>query len=325
MTVVDVEKNKQLVRDTWAKVLPIEQVAADLFYKRLFEIDSSAADLFQGVDIAVQGKQLMAMIGKAVNLLDDLETLTFILKSLGKRHDKYGVKDHHYDTVGAALLWTLEQGLGKDWTPEVKDAWVWVYGVMASTMKPKTKASLVQNSWAKVEPIADTAADLFYKRLFEIDSSAADLFSGVDMSVQGKALMQMIGKGVNMLDRQDELIPILKSLGKRHIRYGVKKEHYDSVGAALLWTLEQGLGSQWNDELKEAWTWVYNLMAQVMQSDEKKTTEESAVFDVDRFKDLIRQSWKTVMIFPDQAANLFYDKLLTVDATIIPLFQGLDV
>jgi hemoglobin-like flavoprotein len=82
-----------------------------------------------------QGKMLMTTIGVAVNSLDRLETILPAVQDLGRRHVSYGVRDEHYNTVGAALLWTLEQGLGENFTDEVKDAWTTVYGVLAETMR----------------------------------------------------------------------------------------------------------------------------------------------------------------------------------------------
>jgi hemoglobin-like flavoprotein len=125
---------KTLVQGTWAQVVPIADQAAALFYGRLFELDPKLRPMFHG-DIAEQGKKLMTMLGLAVAGLDDLDKLKPALHALGGRHVDYGVADEHYDTVGAALLWTLEKGLGPEFTPEVKEAWAAVYGVLAGEMK----------------------------------------------------------------------------------------------------------------------------------------------------------------------------------------------
>lgn len=130
-------------------------------------------------------------------------------------------------------------------------------------MKPET-ISAVQATFAKVEPIADKAAVLFYGRLFELDPSLKPMFKG-DMSEQGAKLMRMIGIAVRGLTDLDSIVPAVQNLGVRHVAYGVKDEHYDTVGAALLWTLEQGLGDDFTPEVKQAWTDVYTLLAQVMQ------------------------------------------------------------
>jgi hemoglobin-like flavoprotein len=127
-------EQKMLVQTTFAKVVPIADTAAELFYGRLFTLDPSLKPLFKS-DLKEQGKKLMKMIGAAVNGLDNLPGLVPVVQDLGKRHVPYGVKAEHYDTVASALLWTLEKGLGPDFTPAVKDAWATVYGILAGTMK----------------------------------------------------------------------------------------------------------------------------------------------------------------------------------------------
>ena len=127
-------KQVQLVQSTWAEVVPIADTAAGLFYERLFEMDPALKPLFKS-DIKEQGKKLMQMITVAVRGLNDLGALVPAVAALAARHNGYGVKPEHYDTVGAALLWTLEKGLGEAFTPEVKESWANVYGVLAATMQ----------------------------------------------------------------------------------------------------------------------------------------------------------------------------------------------
>lgn len=128
-----------LVRTSFAQVLPIRETAADLFYKRLFELDPSLKPLFKG-DMKEQGVKLMTMIGTAVGGLDRLDSIVPAVQALGRRHADYGVRDQHYDTVATALLWTLEKGLGAAFTPDVKTAWTSAYGVLAGTMKEAAAA-----------------------------------------------------------------------------------------------------------------------------------------------------------------------------------------
>jgi hemoglobin-like flavoprotein len=130
---------KNLVQTSFARVAPIADQAASLFYGRLFEMDPSLRPLFKG-DLGEQGKKLMQMIAFCVKGLDALDQLVPAVQGLGKRHAGYGVTDAHYDTVAGALLWTLEKGLGPEFTPEVKSAWVTVYTILATTMKDAAQA-----------------------------------------------------------------------------------------------------------------------------------------------------------------------------------------
>jgi hemoglobin-like flavoprotein len=124
---------------------------------------------------------------------------------------------------------------------------------------------LVQDSFRKVAPIAETAAQLFYARLFELDPGLELLFKG-NLSEQGRKLMQMLGLAVNSLDRMDQLLPVVRSLGTRHISYGVRDKDYDTVGQALLWTLRKGLGEAFTHDVEVAWSDVYATLASAMQS-----------------------------------------------------------
>lgn len=123
---------------------------------------------------------------------------------------------------------------------------------------------LVKESWSKVVPIADQAAGLFYGKLFELDPSLKPMFKG-DMKEQGEKLMKMITVAVEGLDKLDEIVPAVQELGVKHLEYGVKNSQYDTVGAALLWTLGQGLGESFTPEVKYAWTDVYGLLASTMK------------------------------------------------------------
>ena len=123
---------------------------------------------------------------------------------------------------------------------------------------------LVQESWKKVIPISEQAAELFYNKLFELDPTVKDLFKG-DMKEQGKKLMDMITIAVNGLDDLDSIVPAVQAMGERHVNYGVEDKDYDTVGAALLWTLGQGLGDAFNEETEQAWTDIYTLLATTMK------------------------------------------------------------
>jgi hemoglobin-like flavoprotein len=128
-------EQKRLVRSSWALVAPIQDEAARLFYDRLFEIDPSTRPLFASTDMAEQGKKLMQMINVAVASLERLDAIRSAVKDLGRRHEGYGVREEHYESVGAALLWTLGQGLGEEFTLEVEEAWAETYGTLTAIMK----------------------------------------------------------------------------------------------------------------------------------------------------------------------------------------------
>lgn len=127
------------------------------------------------------------------------------------------------------------------------------------------KISLVQNSFEDVRPIAVIASELFYTRLFMLDPSLRPLFKG-NMADQGRMLMSMLSSAVGGLTRLDTLAPVLRNLGARHVAYGVRDEHYETVGCALLWTLEQGLDDKFTPAVREAWTQAYGLLSSTMQA-----------------------------------------------------------
>ena len=135
---------KKLIQDTWAQVLPAADRAATLFYQRLFEIDPSARPLFEITDMAQQRKKLLQVLAVAVSSLDNLGALGKTVEDLGRRHAGYGVKDAHYDSVGVALLWTLEQGLGSAWTPEVETAWTDMYGLLSGIMRQAQQGAVAK-------------------------------------------------------------------------------------------------------------------------------------------------------------------------------------
>ena len=122
---------------------------------------------------------------------------------------------------------------------------------------------LVQVSFSKVAPIAETAADLFYGRLFEIAPETREMFTG-DMKEQGRKLMKMLATVVAGLGRPDDIVPAAQALGRRHVDYGVRTADYAPVGAALIWTLGKGLGDDFTPDVNEAWMATYELLAGVM-------------------------------------------------------------
>jgi hemoglobin-like flavoprotein len=121
------------IQESFGKVVPISEQAAALFYGRLFETAPETRTLFTG-DMTVQGQKLMAAIGAVVNGLGEIETVIPVAQELAQRHVAYGVKPEHYNVVGAALLWTLEQGLADAFTPELRAAWSEAYGTLSGLM-----------------------------------------------------------------------------------------------------------------------------------------------------------------------------------------------
>ena len=142
-------------------------------------------------------------------------------------------------------------------------------------MSPEQKA-LVKETWRKIMPMADAAARLFYERLFELDETTRPLFKTTDLAEQRRKLIQALTTVVHGLDQLDALVPTIADLGRRHVQFGVTDAHYEAVGAALLWTLEQGLGSGWTPEAKVAWSCAYALLADVMRAAAAKSASALA-------------------------------------------------
>ena len=132
-------------------------------------------------------------------------------------------------------------------------------------MTPRQQ-TLIRESWAQVAPIADTAATIFYDRLFELDPDIRPLFARTDMTGQRKILMQTLAVVVASIDKLDTIVPAVEALGRRHAGYGVEAHHFDTVGQALLDTLAIGLGAAFTAEVRDAWAAAYGVLASVMQS-----------------------------------------------------------
>jgi hemoglobin-like flavoprotein len=129
-------------------------------------------------------------------------------------------------------------------------------------MNPE-QITLVQEGFRKVQAIRDTAAELFYARLFTLDPSLKSLFDD-DMKQQGRKLMAAIAFVVQGLNDPDAILPAVQDLGRRHVGYGVLPSHYETVGTALIWTLEQGLGEDFTEDAKQAWLAAYGLLSTAM-------------------------------------------------------------
>ena len=134
------------------------------------------------------------------------------------------------------------------------------------------QVKLVQQSFAKVAPISEQAAELFYGRLFEVAPTVRAMFPD-DMTEQRKKLMTTLAVVVNGLTNLEAILPAASALAKRHVGYGAKAEHYPVVGGALLWTLEKGLGDAWTPETASAWTAAYGTLSGYMISEAYGTAQ----------------------------------------------------
>lgn len=128
-----------------------------------------------------------------------------------------------------------------------------------------TDITLIQESFAKVVPIKDAAAEIFYNDLFETAPEVKPYFANSDMKEQGSKLMATLGVVVNGLRDLDKIVPVAQDLAVKHVDYGVKAKDYDAVGASLLRTLEKGLGDDFTPEVKAAWTGAYTTLSTVMK------------------------------------------------------------
>lgn len=135
------------------------------------------------------------------------------------------------------------------------------------------KIQIIRNTWSYVIINPQEAGELFYQKLFELAPHLRPMFKG-DIKEQSKKLMRTITVAVTKLDKLDDLLPEIQALAKRHVGYGVKPSHYAPVGAALIWTLEKGLGPKWTPEVATAWTELYLLLSQAMiEAVENKATK----------------------------------------------------
>ena len=147
-------ETREILKTSWAMVAPISDVAAGLFYERLFALDASLKPMFARADMKEQLRKLMQAIAAVVNGVDNLEALEPTLQQLGRNHVRYGVIDRHYDTVAIALLWTLEQGLKAAWTPAVQATWIEAYTAVATVMRNAAADEPSQSGGIARRPVA---------------------------------------------------------------------------------------------------------------------------------------------------------------------------
>jgi len=130
-----------LVQQSFKKVVPIADQVGEIFYNRLFETYPSVRPMF-AQDIKPQAKKLVQMLALVVNSLHKLDTLLPAVQDLARRHNTYGVVDAHYPAVGETLIWTLEQGLGDDFTPELREAWTTAFQTLADVMMATSRETV---------------------------------------------------------------------------------------------------------------------------------------------------------------------------------------
>lgn len=125
--------------------------------------------------------------------------------------------------------------------------------------------ALVKKTFGSVASIpAETVGGLFYNRLFDISPEIRPMFNRTSMPEQSRKLLSMLAYVVSKLDNLNSIIDEVAKLAQRHVKYGVEPKHYQPIGAALLWTLEKGLGENWNEEVEEAWTCCYSILSNAM-------------------------------------------------------------
>jgi hemoglobin-like flavoprotein len=298
-------KNIELVQRSWLLVEPIADVVVVMFYERLFVLDPSIKPMFTGdfesqkkkfmqtLRVTINGFQHASSLGQVLERLGARHTgfmveerhykvfgealLWALGESLGKEFTP-GIlaawqEVYHFITThmkhGASQLHLAASSKSYTQTPAkssvVRAVRAYPSASPSSVLGiPPKQIELLQKSWDAVVPILDVAATLFYDRLFAIDPSAKALFTG-DFESQKKKLMQTIGGAVKGLQTPSVLIGTLERLGVRHVGYLVEERHYKSVGEALLWTLQEGLGDAFTPEVSSAWVEFYEMISSNMK------------------------------------------------------------
>ena len=135
----------------------------------------------------------------------------------------------------------------------------------------REQITIVQRTFRKIYGIADSSAEMFFSRLFELDASLQDYFDG-DLQFYKKKFIQIVGAGVYGLNRPESIVPVLQQFSKRYARHGIRHHQYNTIGAALLWTLSQGLADDFTPDVMAAWAEAFNLLANVMKNTVESVT-----------------------------------------------------
>ncbi|NES86746.1 MAG: hypothetical protein F6K10_38375, partial [Moorea sp. SIO2B7] len=342
-----------ILESSFEKIKPRAEEFVNSFYYNLFTMYPAARPLFEHTNMAKQKKMLLSALVMVVDNLRLPEVLDSNLKGLGARHVKYGALPEHYPLVGNALLTTFEQFLESDWTEEVKQAWVDAYGAISTIMldgadyseteialesapapaqeeeETGLKVALLESSFEKIKPRAEEFVNSFYYNLFTMYPAARPLFEHTDMAKQKKMLLSALVMVVDNLRVPEALDSSLKGLGARHVKYGALPEHYPLVGNALLTTFEQFLGSDWTEEVKQAWVDAYGAISTIMLDgadySETEIALESAPAPAQEEEglkvELLETSFEKIKPIADEFVDSFYDNLFTMYPAAKPLFE----
>lgn len=294
-----------LIEDTWAQVASLgAQEVGVILFKQIFTIAPQAlqlfsfkdeADLYESPNLKKHALGVVKAVGLAVGALRELEKLVPMLQGLGRKHVDYGVLPEHYDVVGQALIKTLSLGLGHQFTKDVELVWTKLWGVIASTMQGDNykrgpappshplqaeEMSIIETTWELAASLGKQEVGvLLFRQIFDIAPGALQLFPFKDepdiyespkLKKHALGVVNAVGKAVASLRDLDTLVPLLQDLGRKHVGYGVKLEHYDVVGQALLKTLSLGLGDKFSKGVEASWTKLWGVIAVTMQGDNYK-------------------------------------------------------
>lgn len=278
----------EILENSFEKIKPQSQAFVSSFYGNLFTDYPEAQPLFEGTNMEKQGDKLLQSLVLVIENLRKPDVLSNALKGLGARHVQYGALPEHYPLVGASLLKTFEQYLGDDWTKDVQQAWVNAYEAITTIMldgadysqkdiqldpvveslPPEAESplnvELLETSFAQVKPVATEFADRFYNNLFTDYPAAQPLFANTDIKQQSNKLLQSLILVVDNLRKPEVLGDTLTGLGARHVKYGALPEHYPLVGNTLLKTFAEFLGTEWTDEVRQAWVEAYDAISTIM-------------------------------------------------------------
>jgi len=339
--------------------LGLENVGV-LLFKNIFEIAPGAlqlfsfkdeANLYESAKLKKHGLRVVSTVGTAVEKLGQPDELVPVLKALGLRHVGYGVQPAHYEVVGQALLQTLRTGLGSDFTPAVEAAWTKVWGFVVKCTIPEevptpapaepgalsdSERALVTATWGKATGLGlENVGVLLFKNIFEIAPGALQLFSFKDeanlyesakLKKHGLRVVSTVGTAVEKLGQPDELVPVLKALGLRHVGYGVQPAHYEVVGQALLQTLRTGLGSDFTPAVEAAWTKVWGFVAKCMLREDVPTPaplEPGALFESERA--LVKETWgKAAGLGAESVGVLLFKSVFEIAPGALQLFSFKD-